>query len=376
MKSSVTLKADIDKNHFYSDITNDDLFWKIFKSNQLAIAFTDQEGKIERSNDLFTTLVCDVPVPAKLGELLRANPEKLFSDGIHCLLGTNTVRLSCIKVAEQPSLAPAYLWLAKQELHAMKPSEDESILQLKNDQLAKVNHQMEKFLYSTSHDLRSPLTTILGLVNLVRMECREQYVLDYIAKIEYSTLKLDKIIRDIMSFSRTTYQRIASEKIMFEALVWKSINAYPNDPATRQISFEVKVQQATPFYSDAERLIIIIENIIRNSIHFYDSSKVKPFIQVNVKVDDTQVMLEFIDNGIGIGQQHLSQIFNLFYKASHLSKGAGLGLYIVKETIEKLKGTISVESEIGFGTVLRVVIPNDHKGKLIGRKLQLVNAKR
>jgi PAS domain S-box-containing protein len=251
--------------------------------------------------------------------------------------------------------------------------ESENILKSKNDQLAKVNHQMEKFLYSTSHDLRSPITSILGLINLIRMESKDLTIADYISKIESSTLKLDKIIRDIMSFSMATYQRMGSEKIDFEALVWKSFNQHRNDPATRKITFEVKVKEGLPFYSDPQRLEIIFDNIVRNAIHFYDSNKAKCFIQVNVTNDNTHTQLEFIDNGIGIGKQHLDNIFTIFYKASHLSKGAGLGLFIVKETIEKLNGNITVESEIGFGTVLRITIPNDHKGKLIGRKLQLVN---
>ncbi|HTJ51004.1 MAG TPA: ATP-binding protein, partial [Cyclobacteriaceae bacterium] len=100
-------------------------------------------------------------------------------------------------------------------------------------------------------------------------------------------------------------------------------------------------------------------------------NKTKSFLTINITIDKAHALIEFIDNGVGIGKQHQDDIFNMFYKASHLSKGAGLGLYIVKETLEKLGGTISLESEIGFGTAFRVSIPNDHKGKLIGQKLQL-----
>jgi PAS domain S-box-containing protein len=251
--------------------------------------------------------------------------------------------------------------------------EFEDDLRKKNEQLAKVNHQMEKFLYSTSHDLRSPITSILGLINLVRMESSDPVVLDYIAKIEASTLKQDKIIRDIMSFSRASYQRTTSEKIDFELLIWKAINSHRADTSFKKITFDVKSNNGFPFYADTERLEIVIDNIIRNSIHFFDSNKVKSFIRVHIKIDKTNAVIEFLDNGIGIGQQHITSVFNMFYKASHLSKGAGLGLYIVKETVEKLSGLITIESEIGFGTVVRITIPNDHKGRLIGRKLDLIH---
>ncbi len=249
--------------------------------------------------------------------------------------------------------------------------ESEGTLLSRNNELGKVNRQMEKFLYSTSHDLRSPLTSILGLVNLMRMENKDPIIQDYVSKIEFSTFKLDRIIKDIMSFSRTTYQGTKSERIFFEALVWKSINNYRDNPNRRRVNFHVETVGDFPFFSDTERIEIVLDNIIRNSIHFFDANKARPFIRVNIAVEMEQVKLNFIDNGIGIGQQHLDHIFDMFYKASHLSKGAGLGLFIVKETIEKLHGTIHFESEIGFGTLIRVCIPNDHKGRLINRKLEL-----
>jgi PAS domain S-box-containing protein len=251
--------------------------------------------------------------------------------------------------------------------------ESENALKANNDQLAKVNRQMEKFLYSTSHDLRSPITSILGLINLMRLESKDVSMLDYVAKIEASTMKLDNVIRDIMSFSRATYQRLTSQRIDFSHMTWKIINSHRSEPAVKKINFEVKTDDLFPFYGDGGRIEIVVENIVRNAIQFYDENKSRPFIQVNISTDKRSVQMEIIDNGIGIGQQHMEHIFDMFYKASHHSKGAGLGLYIVKETVEKLQGTIVAESEIGFGTVFRISIPNDHKGRLISRKLQLQN---
>jgi PAS domain S-box-containing protein len=249
--------------------------------------------------------------------------------------------------------------------------EFEERLQNQNQQLAKVNSQMEKFLYSTSHDLRSPLTSILGLVNLMRMETKDKSILDYVSKVELSASKLDKIIRDIMSFSRATYQRARSERIDFEPFIWKILNNYREEPALRKINIQAQVSGDSHYYNDPERLEIIIDNIVRNAIHFYDSNKSRSFLRIQAVLTDKLVQIEFADNGIGIGHQHLENIFTMFYKASHTSKGAGLGLYMVKETISQLQGSITVESEIGFGSVFRLTIPNDHKGKLINRKLHL-----
>jgi len=183
----------------------------------------------------------------------------------------------------------------------------------------------------------------------MRMENRDPTIVDYLYKVEVSTLKLDKVINDIMSFSRTTYQRAKSEKVCLEGLVWKSINNYRTNQIFRKIHFDVKTTGTFPFFSDPERIEIILDNVIGNCFHFYDVNKASPFIKVNIGIENEQAHLEFIDNGIGIGQSHHDHIFDMFYKASYLSIGAGLGLFIVKETLEKLHGTILFESEIGFG---------------------------
>ncbi len=246
---------------------------------------------------------------------------------------------------------------------------------LRGKELSKLNLQMEKFLYSTSHDLRSPITTILGLVNLLRIETKDNTVLEYVSKIEMSANKLDKTIKDIMTFSRTAYQRIRSEHIDFESILWKVWHSFESEQAFRKINITIKMNGDNPFYSDMQRIEIIFDKILTNTIHFYDANKVSPFINIQISISDELAQIEFIDNGIGIGRTYLDHIFTMFYKASHLSRGAGLGLFIVKETTAQLKGKIKVESEIGFGSVFSITIPNDSKGKLINRKMQLENTK-
>lgn len=253
--------------------------------------------------------------------------------------------------------------------------EFERNLEQKNLQLAKINSQMEKFLYSASHDLRSPITSIMGLVNLTRLHTSDRTIMDYVEKIETSAQRLDNIIQDIFRFSKTTYKHIHSEKIEFDTLVWKVINAHRSNENFNRLKIGVAVQGEAAFYSDPDRLEIILENLIRNAIQFLDAAKVRPFLHVLVNVVPEHVTIEVHDNGIGIARQYFDQIFNMFYKASTQSKGAGLGLYIVKEGIEQLAGDISVASEVGFGSVFKVFIPNSPKGKLINRKNQLRHEK-
>jgi len=251
--------------------------------------------------------------------------------------------------------------------------EFERNLEQKNLQLAKINSQMEKFLYSASHDLRSPLTSIMGLVNLTRLHTSDRTVMEYVEKIELSAERLDAIIRDIISFSKTTYKNIHSEKIEFDTQIWKVVNAHRHNENFNRLNVEIVIRGGAAFYSDRDRLEIILENLIRNAIQFSDAAKVRPFLHILVNMVPEHVTIEVHDNGIGIARQYFDQIFNMFYKASSQSRGAGLGLYIAKEGIEQLGGDISVQSEVGFGSVFKVCIPNSLKGKLINRKNQLKN---
>ena len=237
----------------------------------------------------------------------------------------------------------------------------------------KLNLQMEKFLYSTSHDLRSPITSILGLVNLLRLESKEIGIIEYSNKIETSAKKLDKTIKDIMAFSRTSYQRLRSDRISFEVLISEVLDELHPEYASRKVQINSEINNEIAFYSDRQRLEMIVSKVVSNAINFYDSRKASPFIKISVLVDLDAATIEIVDNGIGIGRPYLDHIFTMFYKASEISRGAGLGLFIVSEAITQLKGTIKVESEVGFGTCFRINIPNDPKGRLINRKLNLVS---
>lgn len=302
------------------------------------------------------------------GRVIREQRVQGVAVNFKSLSGQKIVALVNIQIQTNELNEPMINWTA---LDISERVAFEQNLEQKNQQLAKINHQMEKFLYSTSHDLRAPLTTIMGLVNLIRMDSKDNTLVEYADKIETSTHKLDKIIRDIISFSKTTYKNIHSEKIDFESLIWKIVNNHCGDEHFGKIKIQVSVVGSSLFYSDTDRIEIILDNLIRNAIQFVDVNKSHSFINITTLVSADAVVVEIHDNGIGIARQYFESIFNMFYKATVHSKGAGLGLYIAKEGIEQLGGSISVNSEVGFGSLFKLTIPNSPKGKLINRKQQL-----
>jgi signal transduction histidine kinase len=225
----------------------------------------------------------------------------------------------------------------------------------RNVELRKVNGELDRFVYSASHDLRAPLASILGLVNIARLENGKDFK-GYLDKIENSVQKLDGFIKDIIDFSRNARLDVESEPINFKELITEIFDNLKYLDEKDVIKRIVKVEGTGLFHTDKKRLNVILNNLIANSIKYSNPHEQNPFIEVYVKQNSKQVLLQVKDNGIGIGYEHIQNIFKMFYRADTKSKGSGIGLYIVKETLEKIQGSISVQSEYGKGSMFTVLL--------------------
>lgn len=227
----------------------------------------------------------------------------------------------------------------------------------RNAELVKVNKELDRFVYSASHDLRAPLTSILGLISLARLD-KETPTDNYLKRIEVSIHKMDAFIRDIIDFSRNARVEIVPELIHFQKLIDDTIDNLKYLNEGNQIKPTITINGTEPFYTDPKRLAIILNNLISNSFKYYNPEEMKPYIIIQVHHSKTQCIITIRDNGIGIPEGHLNHIFKMFYRAHEESKGSGLGLYIVKETIDKLNGKMQVQSAVGKGTAFEIKLPN------------------
>ena len=231
------------------------------------------------------------------------------------------------------------------------------ILENRNQELKKLNSELDKFVYSASHDLRAPLSSILGLVNVARQEPPQNKDF-YLNLVEKSVHKLDQFIRDIIDFSRNARLDLVKEEINFELLVQDVLDEMKYMDEKNRILRTIKVIGQGPFYSDSRRLVIILNNLVSNAIKYHNPMVDNPYIEIRVELNPHHVTLNVSDNGNGIGQEHLNNIFKMFYRATETSKGSGLGLYIVHETVEKLSGKVSVQSTLGEGSTFEVTLPS------------------
>lgn len=233
-------------------------------------------------------------------------------------------------------------------------------LKEQNKALKKTNAELDRFVYSTSHDLRAPLTSLLGLINIVDRNLPEAEAdqRERIGMMKQSVTKLDSFIEDIINYSRNSRTEIEKVDIHFEALVNESLQALKYMEGEHICKINVEVVQMGKFISDNKRILVNLNNLIGNAIKYHDKSKQNSYVTISIHSDDSKATIKVEDNGIGIAEDKQLKIFEMFYRGTKFSQGSGLGMYIVKETLEKLNGTITLNSKINVGSTFAVSIPN------------------
>jgi ligand-binding sensor domain-containing protein/signal transduction histidine kinase len=224
-------------------------------------------------------------------------------------------------------------------------------------ELDTVVSELDRFVYSASHDLSAPLKSVLGLVNILRQEHDPEKILSYCDYIERSISKLDNVIKSLVEFSRNSHHPLAYVDVNVHKIVAEVIEDLAFWPETGRVNLNNMVRPDLVVKSDADRLKVILHNLIGNGIKYADTTKSKPSIWIESFLEDTMLVLRIKDNGIGIEDSDQARIFDMFFRASDRSKGSGLGLFIVKETVNKLKGKISVNSCYTVGTTFEVRLP-------------------
>ncbi|UII28511.1 PAS domain S-box protein [Fulvivirga maritima] len=219
------------------------------------------------------------------------------------------------------------------------------------------NNELDNFVYKVSHDLRAPLSSILGLVNLAGYEENEDDIRQYISLIENRVKQLDSFINDVLSHSKNLKLAITVEAIDFNQIVSDCFTNLNYLPKAKEIQKKIEISDHA-FYSDKWRINEIFRNLISNAIKYLDPEKEMHYVKIEIGITDEMAHIRFEDNGIGIEESILSKVFEMFYRATEYSEGSGIGLYIVKNAIEKLGGEIRLRSKLHVGSTFDIMIPN------------------
>jgi signal transduction histidine kinase len=228
----------------------------------------------------------------------------------------------------------------------------------KNKELTKLNTELDRFVYSVSHDLRSPLSTISGLVNIGKQAESLDEAKNYFAMIDDRLKAQDFFIREIIDFYRNTRTDINRESFPLRDQVQDIVKEFSMGPIPAPIDYQVQIPSDLAIQSDRIRLKSVLSNLIGNAVKYHDQQKLNKFVRIGAERNNGHIEIFVEDNGQGIGEEHLTKVFDMFYRASADSKGSGLGLFIAKETVNKLGGHIKVKSQLGKGTKFTVTVPH------------------
>lgn len=231
-------------------------------------------------------------------------------------------------------------------------------LKQRNLELQKANEELDKFVYSASHDLRAPLMSVLGIVNLALLDDDIAAQKEYLDMIQKSVKKLDTFLINIIDYYKNARGVPVISSINFDELVTDVLATIHYLPEFEGIKINTNIRQEEVFQSDLMKLRIVFNNLINNAVKFQDPSKKDQIIDISINANASSAKIIIADNGTGIKEEDQDKIFNMFYRAGNIRSGSGIGLYIVNEAIEKLKGNITITSLYGEGSTFEINLPS------------------
>jgi PAS domain S-box-containing protein len=341
------------------------LFAQLFQNSPMAIVILDDKGNVVQINHGFHDMF-GYDIDELKGHGLNAFivPEELEAEGndLNTLISSyKVIRIETTRRRKDGEMLSLIVYGVPVHM------EDKTIgifgvyvditEQKKIEKELKIrNTELDNFVYKVSHDLRAPLSSILGLVNLANMPGNDDSLSTYMALIGKKVEQLDHFISDVLSHSKNLKQDVTIEEVDLRQIIAGTFTdlAYLRSE-TLDTEIDIKGQG---FYSDRWRLAEIFRNLISNAIKYRRMDLDKQSVKVSVQITDIEAHISFKDNGIGIEPDKLLNIFEMFYRASTQSDGSGLGLYIVKNAVEKLGGQIDVFSRPMQGTEFKIIIPN------------------
>ncbi len=234
-----------------------------------------------------------------------------------------------------------------------------TLLEKETEQLQERNFELDQIIYKTSHDVRSPITSMMGLVNILKEEKDLSRIAEYVNFLEKRIYDLDRFTKSMLNYGKSQRAELEIEQVNFAETFNHCFLELQYHPNYEKLHKKVQIQHPEiPFFTDIFRLKIILSNLISNAVKYQNMYHVHSFLKINVEISNDFAHIILQDNGIGIAEKHLPRVFDMFFRATDKGEGSGLGMYIVKQTLKKLGGNIKITSEINKGTSITIDIPN------------------
>ena len=238
-------------------------------------------------------------------------------------------------------------------------------LQIKNASLVKTTEELEQFTYIASHDLKSPLRTIISFLDLIKRDVNRQKYDDLLSKVDFARSgaeQMNYLVTDILEYSKITSGTQRKKKMISLQSLAEKVKFNLMDVIQKK-NVDLYVFPLPDFYCNETEMTVLFQNFIENGIKYNEESTPNIFVKSSIKED--KLILQFIDNGIGIEEQYFNKIF-LFFKRLHTNdyyKGTGLGLGLCKKIIDDMGGSVEVESTLNVGSTFTITLPVEVPGE-------------
>jgi signal transduction histidine kinase len=230
--------------------------------------------------------------------------------------------------------------------------------------LDEANKSLNIFLYKTHHDIRGPVKTLIGLTEMAKTSYPSEVAEECIQKTIEVSQRMDILVNKLAHLSEIDEKQDSNAPIDCHRLINDSLEQINSLLQPGPVKINVEMQPGAGFYGDYNLIQTIFYCLLENAFVFQKPNAPDAKIDINLGCDDLAGRFTISDNGIGMDEKTQSKAFDMFYKGNHQSIGSGLGLYLVKKALEKIKGTITIQSAPARGTRVTIEIPNRHPAQL------------
>lgn len=226
-----------------------------------------------------------------------------------------------------------------------------------NEELKKVNQELNNLVYRTSHDLRAPIVSLLGLSDLIKESEDIEERQNMLAMMKGQLHKLDKVIQDIIDYRKVSLVDLKFESVDVTQLADEVIESIRFSKQIPHIRIVKQFQLPGDIITDPYPLRVILNNLISNAVKYSDHEKEFPEIYIAAVYKNDSLEIVVKDNGIGIEPDYQTKVFDMFFRGTEKSTGTGLGLYIVNWAVTRLGGEVQLQSIPKQGTEFKVRLP-------------------
>lgn len=248
------------------------------------------------------------------------------------------------------------MFIRENKIKSDKLEASESEIREQFTELQKTHKELDLIVYSVTHDLRAPIVSALALVDISAAETDKEKSIFYHTLQKKSLVRMDKFITDILFYYKNDRTEIKMEEVNCQKIVTDIFLNVENDNPKVEKIYKEKID--APIIGDSMRIIILLNNLIGNAVRYYNPKAEHSYVKVGLESNEKEVILTVEDNGQGIKEEHQNKVFEMFFRANKNANGSGLGLYIVKETVETLGGKLTMQSVFGKGTTFQITLPN------------------